>query len=132
MQCLDFLEQVMESGIYSVGLKMAIWVSSICHVKTQCFQNMWKSSTCLPKKTYPWNVKTLSCHQRFEIYGEIYGEFMDLSIVSISSHCNMVPISHCIKKKKKKEISKCIKKNQNKLYSWKNYGRYFVVFEKNQ
>ena len=40
MQCLDFLEQVMESGIYSVGLKMAIWVSSICHVKTQYFQNM--------------------------------------------------------------------------------------------
>lgn len=23
MQCLDFLEQVVESGIYSVGLKMA-------------------------------------------------------------------------------------------------------------
>lgn len=27
MQRLDFLEQVMESGIYSVGLKMAIQVS---------------------------------------------------------------------------------------------------------
>ena len=40
--------------------------------------------------------------------------------------------SAIVSKKKKKEISKCIKKNQNKLYSWKNYGRYFVVFEKNQ
>lgn len=27
MQCLDFLEQVLESGIYSVGLKMALQVS---------------------------------------------------------------------------------------------------------
>ena len=39
------------------------------------------------------------------------GKYMDLSIVSISSHCNMVPISHCIKKKKKyQNLSK--KKNR--------------------
>lgn len=39
MQCLDFLEQIMESGIYSVGLKAAIQVSYV-DVKNCCFQNM--------------------------------------------------------------------------------------------
>lgn len=68
MQCLDFLEEVMESGIYSVGLKMAICVSYILLCENPVLSEYVKIIELFTKKeNLSMNITTLSCHQRGNI-----------------------------------------------------------------
>lgn len=89
MQCLDFLEEVMESGIYSVGLKMAICVSYILLCENPVLSEYVKIIELFTKKeNLSMNIKT-----KLPPTGKYY---TDLSILSTSSYCNMGPISHYI------------------------------------
>lgn len=68
MQCLDLLEQGMESGIYSVGLKMAIPVSYILTCENPVLSEYVKIIKLFTKNENIFiNVKTLSCHQQGNI-----------------------------------------------------------------
>lgn len=95
MQRLDFLEQVMESGIYSVGLKMAIRVS----FKLTCGSPVLLEYVKIIK-LFTKTIKFLySCLNLGLLPTRKY--HMDILLLFISSHCNVVLISHGIKKNAK-------------------------------